>query len=92
MPCARAHVNQGVAILSAQVKCNAMSYTVDDGWCKGKSASFKACYDASKPDTDSQSKAALIKMSQLAEKVYTKDMCLDGAKSICSSVGGTAKA
>jgi hypothetical protein len=79
-------------VVDAQVKCNAVSYTVDDGWCKGKSVSFKACYDASKPDTDSQSKAALIKMSQLAEKVYTKDMCLNGAKEMCSWVGGTPKA
>jgi hypothetical protein len=78
-------------VVDAQVKCNAVSYTVDDGWCKGKSVSFKACYDASKPDTDSQSKAALIKMSQLAEKVYTKDMCLNGAKEMCSWVGAHPK-
>jgi hypothetical protein len=79
-------------VVEAQVKCNAVSYTVDDGWCKGKSVSFKACYDASKPDTDSQSKAALIKTSQLAEKLYTKDICLAGAKMMCSLVGGTPRA
>ena len=79
-------------VVEAQVKCNAVSYTVDDGWCKGKTASFKACYDASKPDTDPQSKAALIKTSQAMEKAYTKDICLAGAQEICSAVGGKAKA
>ena len=79
-------------VIEAQVKCNPVSYTVDAGWCKGKSPSFKACYDVSKPDTEPQTKTTLIKLRQLEKTVYTKDTCLDGAKVICSSIGGTLKA
>ena len=80
------------AAVNAQIKCNDVTINVADGWCKGKTVAYKGCFDATKTDADSTSKAAFITMNQASFKtLVSKDTCLAGAKQICADVGGTPR-
>ena len=81
-----------IAAANAQIKCNDVSINVADGWCKGKTVAYKGCFDSTKPDSDSTSKAAFIALNQPNFKnLVSKDTCLAGAKELCSAVGGTPR-
>jgi hypothetical protein len=81
-----------IAAVNAQVKCNSVSFTVSDGWCKGQALSYKGCFDATKPITDLSSQAAFIALNQQNFKPFSQSMCLQGAVGLCALVGGTARA
>ena len=81
-----------VSAVNAQVKCNDVSITVSDGWCKGRTIAYKGCFDATKPDSDATSRAAFITLNQNNFKtLVSKDTCLQGATDLCAAVGGKSR-
>ena len=78
--------------VDAQIKCNDVSINVADGWCKGKTVAYKGCFDATKPDSDSTSKASFVTLNQASFKtLVSKDTCLQGAAFLCTAIGGKSR-